>query len=115
VWYHTCPSRGKNCSNRLLVKEGGCCIWYDEINYLQEIEDHLGCTISQIPKSLDVPVDEFEGKVIYGDKRKVNVNKYKGHVEILAPSVKELIDLETKTQIAFLNMKYNQNIENYKR
>ena len=42
VWYHTCPSRGKSCNNRLLREEGGCCIWYNEMHYLDEIEEHLG-------------------------------------------------------------------------
>lgn len=33
VWYHGdwCPSRGKGCVNSTLVQDGGCCIWYDEI------------------------------------------------------------------------------------
>jgi hypothetical protein len=42
VWYHTCPSRGKNCNNRLLREDAGCCIWYNEMHFLDEIEEHLG-------------------------------------------------------------------------
>lgn len=42
VWYHSCQSRGKNCSNTLLKEDGGCCIWYNEMYYLDEIEEHLG-------------------------------------------------------------------------
>ena len=30
VWYHSCPSRGKNCYNSNLKEYGGCAIWYDE-------------------------------------------------------------------------------------
>jgi len=30
VWYHSCPSRGKNCYNTELKEKGGCAIWYDE-------------------------------------------------------------------------------------
>jgi len=30
VWYHSCPSRGKNCYNTDLKENGGCAIWYDE-------------------------------------------------------------------------------------
>lgn len=106
VWYHTCQSRGKNCANRLLKEDGGCCIWYDEIDYLDEIEEHLGCTIDQIPRTLEVPINEFDGKVVYGEKRKGNANAFKGHVDLLAPSLKELIELERKTQLNFLNMKF---------
>jgi len=91
------------------VEERGCCVWFNEIFYLEEIEDHLGCTIQQIPNTLDMPINEFDGKVVYGDKRSINVKKFNGHVEILEPSVKELIELERKTQLNFLNLKFVNN------
>ena len=64
-----------------------------------------------MPKTLEVPVDEFDGKVVYGEKRQNKGNLFKGHVDLLAPSVKELMDLEKKTQITFLNLRYNKSIE----
>jgi ATP-dependent RNA helicase DDX1 len=79
--------------------------------YLDEIEEHLGCTIPQIPRDLTIPLNEFDGKVVYGEKRQARGPAFKGHVELLAPSVKELIELEKKTQLTFLNMKYNNTIE----
>jgi ATP-dependent RNA helicase DDX1 len=79
--------------------------------YLDEIEEHLGCTIPQISNDLAIPVNEFDGKVVYGEKRKARGPTFKGHVDLLAPSVKELIDLENKTQLTFLNMKFNKTIE----
>lgn len=42
VWYHSCPSKGKNCHNTKLVEQHGCCIWYNELTYLSDIEEHLG-------------------------------------------------------------------------
>lgn len=33
-----------------------------------EIEEHLGITINQISSDFVVPVNEFDGKVIYGCK-----------------------------------------------
>lgn len=42
VWYHTCPSKGKNCHNTKLVEQSGCCKWYTEMTYLSDIEEHLG-------------------------------------------------------------------------
>ena len=42
VWYHTCPSKGKNCHNTKLVEQHGCCKWYTELTYLADIEEHLG-------------------------------------------------------------------------
>lgn len=37
--------------------------------YLADIEEHLGVTIQQVDKEMKVPVDEFDGKVVYGEKR----------------------------------------------
>ncbi len=34
VWYHQCPSKGKNCDDTRLTTEGGCCIWYNESQVL---------------------------------------------------------------------------------
>jgi ATP-dependent RNA helicase DDX1 len=45
VWYHGCKSRGANCHNTDLTTEGGCAKWYNEANYLAEIEEHQGVTI----------------------------------------------------------------------
>lgn len=39
------------------------------LQYLAEIEDHLNVTIQQVEPDLKVPVDEFDGKVVYGQKR----------------------------------------------
>ena len=50
VWYHGqwCPSRGNNCTNTRLTDQKGCCIWYNEPQYLADIEEHLGVTIQQV-------------------------------------------------------------------
>ncbi len=112
VWYHTCASRGKNCFNTVLKEDGGCCIWYNEMQYLDDIEEHLGVTISQVPSTLDIPVDEFDGKVVYGEKRKQKESAFKGHVEFLAPTVKELFEYEKTAQMNYLNLKYNKAIFN---
>ena len=72
VWYHGewCKSRGRNCYNTRLTNDGGCCIWYDEQQYLADIEEHLGVTIQQVSKDMSIQVDEFDGNVVYGEKRK---------------------------------------------
>lgn len=69
VWYHVCSNRGKGCYNTRLKEDGGCTIWYNEMQLLSEIEEHLNCTISQVEPDIKVPVDEFDGKVTYGQKR----------------------------------------------
>lgn len=37
--------------------------------YLAEIEDHLNITIQQVDPDMKVPMNDFDGKVIYGEKR----------------------------------------------
>jgi len=109
VWYHGewCPSRGRNCNNTKLTDNGGCCIWYNEPQYLGDIEEHLGVTIQQIQKDLKIEVDEFDGKVVYGAKRKEAGSGYVGHADQLAPTLKELTRLEKEAQNIFLRRFYN--------
>jgi ATP-dependent RNA helicase DDX1 len=33
------------------------------------VEDHLGVTIDQVKADLKIPVNEFDGKVTYGQRR----------------------------------------------
>lgn len=110
VWYHSnCNNRGKGCYNTDLTDRGGCCIWYDEGVLLADIEEHLKITIEQITPEMEIPVDEFDGKVVYGKKRSLqSSSKYKGHAEVLAPTVKELQDLERSAQTSFLNLSYKK-------
>uniref|UniRef100_A0A8B9QU87 ATP-dependent RNA helicase n=1 Tax=Anas platyrhynchos TaxID=8839 RepID=A0A8B9QU87_ANAPL len=109
VWYHVCSSRGKGCYNTRLKEEGGCTIWYNEMQLLGEIEEHLNCTIAQIEPDIKVPVDDFDGKVTYGQKRALGGGLYKGHVDILAPTVQELAALEKEAQTSFLHLGYLPN------
>lgn len=82
------------------------CFVFSWPQYLADIEEHLGVTIPSVDSSFDVPVDEFEGKVTYGEKRKANGGSvYDGHIEQLAPSVAELASMEHLAQTAFLKMR----------
>uniref|UniRef100_A0A8U7MM19 ATP-dependent RNA helicase n=1 Tax=Corvus moneduloides TaxID=1196302 RepID=A0A8U7MM19_CORMO len=109
VWYHVCSSRGKGCYNTRLKEEGGCTIWYNEMQLLGEIEEHLNCTIAQVEPDIKVPVDDFDGKVTYGQKRALGGGLYKGHVDVLAPTVQELAALEKEAQTSFLHLGYLPN------
>lgn len=40
-----------------------------KFQYLADIEEHLLVTIPQIDTDMNVPSDEFDGKVVYGQKR----------------------------------------------
>jgi len=105
VWYHGewCKSRGRNCYNTRLTDQGGCCIYYNEPQLLSEIEEHLGVTIQQVGLDIKVEADEFDGKVVYGQKRKDNAGPiYEGHATQLAPTLASLAQLEKEAQHMFL-------------
>lgn len=102
VWYHSCPSKGKSCYNSNLKEYGGCAIWYDEKQYLRDVEEHLGVTIPETDCNMRVETNEFDGKVVYGEKRSDKGVTYQHHVEQLAPSVKKLAELERQVQTNFL-------------
>lgn len=102
VWYHKCRSRGVNCTNTKDISKGGCTIWLQEKKMLGEIEEHLGATISTVDSDFNVPVDEFDGKVVYGERRTGGAN-FDTHVLQLASSASQLADLETKMQLEYLN------------
>uniref|UniRef100_A0A5S6QP29 ATP-dependent RNA helicase n=1 Tax=Trichuris muris TaxID=70415 RepID=A0A5S6QP29_TRIMR len=101
VWYHSCPSRGKSCRNARLTNQGGCAIWYNEKQLLGDIEEHLGVSIQQVDSDIKVPADEFDGKVVYGQKRRQMGSGYKSHVGDLAAAVSELSDLEKNVQAIY--------------
>ncbi|RZF40738.1 hypothetical protein LSTR_LSTR014357 [Laodelphax striatellus] len=104
VWFHGewCASRGRNCWNTRLTDSGGCCVWYNEPRYLADIEEHLNVTIQQVTPELDVPVDEFDGKVTYGQKKQNLGSGYENHVAQMAPTVQELAKLESQAQLIYL-------------
>jgi len=108
VWYHGewCSSRGKNCNNTNLTDRKGCCIWYNEPQYLSDIEEHLGVTIQQVDTDIKIEPDEYDGKVVYGQKQKAAGSGYKGHHNQLTSTVSLLADLETKSQDVFLRKFY---------
>lgn len=69
---------------------------------MAEIEEHLGCTIQQVEADLKVPMNEFDGKVTYGQKRLNKGSDYANHVKQLVPIVDELAELEAKAQSIFM-------------
>ncbi|XP_032527023.2 ATP-dependent RNA helicase Ddx1 [Danaus plexippus] len=114
VWYHGewCSSRGRNCWNTNLKDERpkGCCMWYQESQYLADIEDHLNVTIQQIETDMVVPCNEFDGKVVYGQKRKQMSSGYQDHVSQMAPKVRSLKELESQAQVCYLRIHYNVDV-----
>lgn len=69
---------------------------------LGEIEEHLNVTIQQVDDKLEIPADEFDGKVVYGQKRVNMGSSYENHVTQMEPSVNKLSKLESKAQLIYL-------------
>eukprot|EP00929_Paragymnodinium_shiwhaense_P000883 TRINITY_DN101089_c0_g1_i1.p1 TRINITY_DN101089_c0_g1~~TRINITY_DN101089_c0_g1_i1.p1 ORF type:complete len:833 (-),score=257.16 TRINITY_DN101089_c0_g1_i1:120-2618(-) len=97
VWYHKCPTRGKNCmpppgntkltmpfgpdgkngpvnEQRWHIDEGGCCIWYDETDLLQQIETRVGQPIPVMDPE-DFSVEGIIDSPLEGAKKKSEANK----------------------------------------
>lgn len=79
VWYHKCPSRGKNCSphpgntrltipfgpdgklrqrdqSKWIIDENGCTIWYDEPDLIKKVEERIGQPMAVMdPEDFSVP------------------------------------------------------------
>jgi len=110
VWYHSnCKNRGKGCYNTKDVKQGGCTIWYDELDLLAQVEEHLKDTIDEASAlTLDVPVNEFDGKVVYGEKNMKNKLKLTGHFNELEPKLKMLRQAEKLSQTQFIMLSQRQ-------
>lgn len=72
------------------------------MQYLAEIEDHLTITIPQVGTDMKVPMNEFDGKVIYGEKLKSQGSNYENHVGQLQQVLKQLTKLEDEAQHLFL-------------
>lgn len=62
----------------------------------------MGCTIQQVEQDIKVPMNDFDGKVTYGQKRLNTGSGYVDHVKALVPIVEELAELESKAQSIFM-------------
>lgn len=69
---------------------------------MADIEEHLNVTIQQIEPDMQVPSDEFDGKVVYGQKRQQTGSNYVNHTAQMAPVVMQLTRLESEAQMLYL-------------
>lgn len=106
VWFHTCPSRGKNCANTALVRDGGCTIWYDERALVQELEALIGKRIPVMGQDLSLPDFGREGTAVYGTARanEGDAAQRQQHLQYLRPVVEQLSVLEDEAQKSFLSL-----------
>jgi ATP-dependent RNA helicase DDX1 len=107
VWYHSRCKVKKGCADARLVEQGGCSIWYDEPQLLRDVKSYLGVVIGGVGPDLEVPVDEFDGKVTYGEKKNKDT-EYKRHVDALAPAVADLARLEEAAQLCYWTLRHKK-------
>lgn len=70
--------------------------------YLSEIQEHLGVTIPEVDKTFHIPVNEFDGKITYGEKKGKRGVVCESHTAQLEPSVELLAQFEKIAQTTFL-------------
>lgn len=103
VWYHKCSNRGKGCTNRKLTSSGGCTIWYDEPALLAAVRARLHMeAIPELSEDFSLPPELAEQGVEYGEEAKAGPVATTLHVQMLAPTVKELAEMEIEAQNIFL-------------
>jgi ATP-dependent RNA helicase DDX1 len=124
VWYHSCESRGKSCNNTRLKQDGGCCIWYNESQYMRDIEvcaalsliyTVLICRgeqektkekIGVLGPDLAVPKSVQDGCVVYGERKDAVENvELATHMRQISGAVSQLSSLETAVQQGFWNLR----------
>ena len=59
-------------------------------------------TIPEVEKTFDVPVNDYDGKITYGEKMGTKGVVCESHVTQLKPSVELLADFEKMAQTTFL-------------
>lgn len=80
-------------------------IWNQFSQYLNEIQEHLGVTVPEVDNTFNVPVNEFDGKITYGEKRSSGGRgKFQYHTQQLAPSRDHLMKMEYRAQSNFLRV-----------
>ena len=65
---------------------------------LRGIEEHLGATVTQVPRDMAVPVDSFDGHVVYGQARG-QAAATGARPEYLEQSTADLARLEHQAQV----------------
>jgi ATP-dependent RNA helicase DDX1 len=106
VWYHSnCSNKGRDgCTNRTLVENGGCCIWYDETELLGLIEERLQETIEEMGPEYSLPAHLSGNLSDYGEEVKVEAPAVNSRLLALGPTVRELAEMEVQAQNSFLSM-----------
>jgi ATP-dependent RNA helicase DDX1 len=111
VWYHTCAGKGRGasaCNNTRLVEQGGCTVWVDEADLLEDVEKLLGQEVPHLDRARLQLGAEFVTNLASKSRRKVpddGAAASVAQVKALKPTVDQLADLEVQAQNVFWNTK----------
>lgn len=64
----------------------------------------MNCTIQEIDSDLNLQINEFDGKVVYGEKKSGSGYVYEGHASQLSHLVSDLSKLESMAQNNYLKI-----------
>jgi ATP-dependent RNA helicase DDX1 len=106
VWFHTCKNRGKDCSNRQLVENKGCTIWYNEVLLLAKIEKKINRRISFMTTTFELPEELATQKIIYGISiinQQDETSKKIYMTDNMVANIRNLMEMEMKSQNIFLS------------
>lgn len=78
-----------------------------KLQLLADIEDHLNITIQQVEPDMKIESNQFDGKVVYGQKRKHAGCDYENHTAQMAPTVNELSKLECEAQLLYIKRHFS--------
>lgn len=114
VWYHrNCANRGRNCTNRKTLSQGGCTMWYDEPSLLKAVETRLRAPIAELGPGYALPPGFAQqgggaAPLEYGAMAPPDGGgdraRLEEHVQSLRPAVRELAGLEFEAQNIWLGM-----------
>eukprot|EP01061_Rhynchopus_euleeides_P046829 TRINITY_DN9079_c0_g1_i1.p1 TRINITY_DN9079_c0_g1~~TRINITY_DN9079_c0_g1_i1.p1 ORF type:complete len:805 (+),score=321.89 TRINITY_DN9079_c0_g1_i1:220-2634(+) len=110
VWYHSNCNRGMRrgspCQDTRLVTEGGCCIWYNEPQYIKEIEKRCGEQLEELGADYKMASAAANKEAVeYGRSRSEAKMKKSDHIAFIEEHSSLISNLSTQTQDDFLTFK----------
>eukprot|EP00803_Ostreobium_quekettii_P004828 evm.model.scf_578.6 EVM.evm.TU.scf_578.6 scf_578:62481-70261(+) len=110
VWY--CSVKGyrpwlePDAENTRTNKEGGHTVWYDESQYLKDIEARIGHPIDTLGPDMSLPASiQARSTVAYGQQRGGgDTSQAAEHMQQIRQSVEQLARLEWEAQTSFLTL-----------
>jgi len=90
-----------------ILKKSQCPQIQFQLNLNPNTELTYWFVLQQLDTSMKVPVNDFDGKVTYGQKRSTTGSaELQGHMKALLPAVKQLAELEKTAQSSYINLLY---------